>query len=203
MYADDSQGRLPDRTADDRWDLKLGVGRGLPIELLKCPNDRSIVPDETQRSGPSQGKTTSAGRSQQKISDQVRIGSYLMNGFTDVMSGGQSGNIERGSSYGMLLTGVFSPSKTLLYGEKSSNSSAFYADVLPMSSDYLEHVDERRHIGKSVKVNSDTDWSARSNYSFVDGHIEAIQFGKATCPENLWCVSDEWRLNAALCRPRF
>ncbi|MDA1274119.1 MAG: hypothetical protein O2960_08700 [Verrucomicrobia bacterium] len=59
-------------------------------------------------------------------------------------------------------------------------------------------MEESRHPSTSVRTRS-----GRSNFTFFDGSVRAIQFGHSTCLINRWAVTELWRTNAALCRQRY
>ncbi len=204
MYADENQQSFPDRQGDDDWGRRLQTITQFPSSLMLCPSDKlQDTPDNSSNQGATISNSSKPGKRGKNTPVKTRKGSFLMNGFTDALVD-QSGKINTEEmERGIPMNRVVSPSRTIFFGEKSSLSNAFYADIFPLTSDYLKHVDERRHFSKPSAEGMNNDWGASSNYSFVDGHVESIWFGKSTCPENLWCVSDSWRLNAALCRPRF
>src|SRR5207237_395263 len=89
------------------------------------------------------------------------------------------------------------PIDTVIFGEKNSESRAFYLDLLADPNTYYLELEERRHVGRGTLSRF-----GQSNYAWLDGSVRALKFGKSTCPINLWAATDKWRTDASLCRPR-
>ena len=92
---------------------------------------------------------------------------------------------------------VIYPSETILFGEKASTSAQFYLILDSDATRYLPDLEEGRHGG----TGGPDDKTGISNYAFGDGSVRAIHWGEATCPANLWALTDDGRTHYAVCRP--
>ncbi len=112
--------------------------------------------------------------------------SYLINGWNDyfrsVLSREDFDNLFlRGHwPHGMRLSRVLYPSETLLFGEKEKRGVHVHMDYYQGEGNDVEEIDQRRH-------------RTGSNYTFVDGSVRLLQYGKSLKPVNLWAATDEWR----------
>jgi prepilin-type N-terminal cleavage/methylation domain-containing protein/prepilin-type processing-associated H-X9-DG protein len=128
---------------------------------------------------------------------------YIMNGFTDWIRG-KFGDVEyqqfrKGVLAQALPEGAITkPSATIIFGEKGPESAAYYVDIFKTEASYLTDISENKH-GNPKGAPS----GGSANFAMSDGHATQLPFGKSTCPENLWAVLEEWRTDAALCRPRW
>ena len=127
---------------------------------------------------------------------------YIMNGFGDWIR-----TVHGDASYEQFRKGQFpkslpesaltAPTRTIIFGEKATPSTAFYVDLFKPNGTYIEDIAENRHNNSKQILNA-----GFANFAMADASVTQFAFGKSTCPENLWAVLDEWRLDAALCRPR-
>ena len=178
MYTDDNQDTLPLRDSSNPWP-NLVKSSHKDLKILHCPTDKSDpAPDGT----PSR--------------------SYSMNGFVDYFYSTMSA-----TELKFFLLGVNKPSlkesyiskpaQTIVYSEKTTDSTHYYIELSLASTDYLTDLNERRHsTGRTVT-------SGGSNYIFADQSVRYLPYGEGTCPINLWAVTDSWRTNSALCRTRY
>ena len=183
IYITDSDSRLPLRdVVSNRWPAQLQAHYS-DVKVLACPADPSVnhvfavtntSPDMAPRS-------------------------YLMNGFQDAilqMSGGVP-PLDGAPLPQLRDSIIVRPAETLVFGEKASASASFYVILDADGSQYLPSLEEGRHGGSLRPVNK----SGRSNYAFGDGSVRGIRWGEATCPLNLWAVTDEGQTLYAVCRP--
>ena len=127
---------------------------------------------------------------------------FIMNGFADWIR-----TTHGDASYEQFRKGQFSkslpeaavaaPSRTIIFGEKATQSAAFYVDLFKPNGTYIEDISENRHNNPKQIPNA-----GFANFAMADASVTQFAFGKSTCPENLWAVLDESRHDAALCRPR-
>ena len=146
-------------------------------------------------------KLTSS-RSTNTVSNPTRHRDYIMNGFADWVR-----TAHGDASYEQFRKGQFTkslpdsaiagPSRTIIFGEKASDSTAFYVDLFKPNGAYAEDIAETRHNNPKAISNG-----GYANFAMADGSVVPFAFGKSTCPENLWAILHEWRTDAALCRPR-
>ena len=146
-------------------------------------------------------KLTSS-RSTNTFSNPTRHRDYIMNGFADwvhTTHGDASYEQFRKGQFTKSLpdSAITAPSRTIIFGEKASDSTAFYVDLFKPNGAYAEDIAETRHNNPKAVSNG-----GYANFAMADGSVVSFAFGKSTCPENLWAVLHEWRTDAALCRPR-
>lgn len=187
LYADEHAGRYPPaRFAGARWPALLSAGFQTP-DVLKCPSDASAV----------RGTNSST-----ILSMDETPRSYIINAFADALA--HDAGVDPRNGLGKLLLGnsmreswIRVPSRTILFGEKSSRSSEFELNLFKTVGYYLDDLSEGRHGG-----NGRSERTGHGMYSMSDGSVQVLGWGKATCPENYWAVLEEWRQDSALCRPR-
>jgi prepilin-type N-terminal cleavage/methylation domain-containing protein/prepilin-type processing-associated H-X9-DG protein len=183
IYATDNDGRMPPREPfTNRWPAQLQANYS-NVKLLRCPADleankaaaiTNAAPDEAARS-------------------------YLMNGFQDSLLevfGGAS------PPKGVLLpplreSVIRRPADTIVFGEKASASIQFYVVLATDATQYLPDLEESRHGGALGFPNK----SGSSNYAFGDGSVRVVRYGQSLCPFNLWAVTEQGRMDYAVCRP--
>jgi prepilin-type N-terminal cleavage/methylation domain-containing protein/prepilin-type processing-associated H-X9-DG protein len=182
LYAGDQQGVFPPRMVlTTAWPAQMRTYLRDPGALV-CQSDRS----KASTNGP--------------VAGEMGRRSYIMNGFNDVYRDGLSdAEWKRFPKVNFYVheSAFVIPTQTVSFGEKNSESSAFYVDLLIDPDGYFQELEERRHRGKNT-----TSRMGQSNYAWLDGSVRAMQFGKTTCPENMWAASAKWRTDATLCRPR-
>jgi prepilin-type N-terminal cleavage/methylation domain-containing protein len=186
LYASDNDSSFPSRSTKSGWSSQL-KNFITTSTLLVCPTDF----------------TTVANVSQLPPNPDNWPRSYVLNGFNDIYRARLSDEEwirfpKTISPIALKESTVERPSETILFGEKTAESSRLYVDVLAEPNTYFRELEERRH-NRSPRAGSN---KGASNYALMDGSLRAIAFGKATCPVNMWCLTDLWRTNAALCRPR-
>jgi prepilin-type N-terminal cleavage/methylation domain-containing protein/prepilin-type processing-associated H-X9-DG protein len=160
MYTGEFDSLYPPRSSP-RWVAQL-AGRYEIGSVLLCPEDREGV----------------GGTGDNSDQDQAPR-SYFFNGFNDFFvdrNSGQGG-IEQSDGKSMPTWGVNFPSDTCLWGEKRSESTHFYLDILEgLGNDFTE-LEPSRH------------GTNNSNYGMADGSCRAIHHPAALTPINLWGVT--------------
>ena len=177
LYLTDHEGRMPPREPlTNRWPSQLQAHYS-DLKLLRCPSD-----PEANKVAPTNALAELAPRS------------YLMNGFQDAildMNGGASP--AKGSPLPVVReSAMVRPAETIVFGEKASLSTQFYLVLEMDASRYLSELEESRHGGGK---------SGSSIYAFGDGSVRPLRYGKAICPLNLWALTEQGRLDYAVCRP--
>ena len=90
------------------------------------------------------------------------------------------------------------PTDTIVFGEKATDSAAYEANIFQSpTGSYLDDLAENRHSNPKHALKA-----GGSNVAMADGRVQYLPWGESTCPVNLWAVTDRWRNDAALCRPR-
>ncbi len=177
LYADDFQGNLPPLSVQNHWTNQL-QGYYKAVTIVLCPSESIGKPD-----------SNSPPRS------------YMINGFRDYFREAGYPAVPSfatpAGNYAIQESAIRDPTKTILFGEKNEMSTAQYLELFKPAGGYIDDLEESRH-----PKHSNRDRSGLSNYAFFDGHVEALKFGKSTCPVNLWAAMSKWRNDAALCRPR-
>jgi prepilin-type N-terminal cleavage/methylation domain-containing protein/prepilin-type processing-associated H-X9-DG protein len=189
IYVTDNQGVFPPPLQpSEHWPEKLRRDYS-NVQALNCPTDTSINPNSLP---PSVTNADFAPRS------------YVMNAFADyyasLLNPGNETPIWKGTpaASAMKDVDVVHPSETILFGDKASASLAYDVNIFqPPTGVYLHDVAENRHSNPSRAARG-----GGANFAMVDGRIQYLPWGEATCPINLWAVLDRWRHDAALCRPR-
>ena len=187
LYADDNEDTCPPRTTSPAWPEKLKPYYQNPAVML-CPSD----------------VLTAAQASASTVTPEVlklaRVRSYLFNGWNDhfeaTLSAEAFANFNKAVSasgdgpwdIGMKFAFIPQPSVTITFGEKESDSSHFYMDLMEgQRGNDLEELEHGRHgVSQSPK-------SGYSNFSFADGSVSSKKFGQSITPVNLWAVTDKWR----------
>ena len=176
IYAGDNEGYFPPITPTNRWPAQLYRGYE-SFEVLLCPSDPTlratgygVRPDEAPRS-------------------------YVMNMFRDYFDSTLSPTELHSFNGGLTLRSISEshirmPSDTILFGEKKTGATNFYVDLAPSTSGYVVvDAEQRRH------ARGPGDQTGGSNYSFVDGSVKYLPYGRAIVPINLWGVTDQGRTN--------
>ena len=87
-------------------------------------------------------------------------------------------------------THIRMPSDTILFGERRTGATNFYVDLGSSAGGSLAvDAEQRRH------VRGLGDRTGGSNFSFVDGSVKYLPFGRSLMPVNLWAVTDRARTN--------
>ncbi len=172
MFVDDHEDKFPSRELPNAW-TKQCSDYYKEIRLLLCPSDgpnpqRLIFPGNPYDSAPR---------------------SYIINGWNDYWQETMT-NFSMDNIYGSALseTAVKQPSETIVFGEKQTESPHYYMDFLETSAgNDFEELEHGRHGG--------TKGSGGSDYSFVDGSVRYLKYGRAVAPLNYWALTDNWRVN--------
>ena len=184
LYTSDHQELFPPALRNSPWDETLRRYY-TSSNLLQCATAQ-----------------LSSRRSTNLTANPTRHRDYIMNGFADWIRTTHGADSYEQFRKGQLAkslpdSAITSPSRTILFGEKASDSTAFYVDLFKPNGAYAEDIAETRHNNPKAIPNG-----GFSNFAMADGSVIPFAFGKSTCPENLWAVLHEWRTDAALCRPR-
>lgn len=128
--------------------------------------------------------------------------SYIINGFADWVRTTLGDDSYEQFRKGLLTkslpeSAIAAPSRTIIFGEKATGSLAYSVDLFRPNGAYIEDIAENRHSNPRIAATA-----GYANFAMADASVQPFAFGKSTCPENLWAVLDEWRNDAALCRPR-
>src|SRR6478609_1896120 len=189
MYAGENEGYLPPRTNQNRWPTLL-QDTYQKLDLLVCPTDASRGVPLTDT-----GATTLADRSPR---------SFLINGWNDhfkrtltavEFSQYMAGQLPRG---GMKESAILKTSDTIVFGEKKNlmNSTGvpvaadYFMDLLEGTGNDADRVERGCH--STMKAGS-ASRSGVSDYTFADGSVRSLRFGKDVWPENMWAVQDDDR----------
>ena len=189
IYTVDNQDILPPpQLSSVHWPEQLHRNY-TALRLLVCPSDilavNTTVPPKL-------------------INADAAPRSYLINAFADwyAVLAGQTNAMP---VWNPILPGMHMkhsafvhPSETVLFGEKNSSSSVYEANIFAQpSGSYLADLAENRHSNPSHDPKG-----GGANFIMADGRVQYLKWGESTCPINLWAVTDRWRTDAALCRPR-
>jgi prepilin-type N-terminal cleavage/methylation domain-containing protein/prepilin-type processing-associated H-X9-DG protein len=176
MYVDDNDGQFT-RRAYPSW-MELLRPNYRNVNILKCPSD----PVATSQPGdPHEGHRAPR--------------SYIHNAWNDYFAANLTA--QQYAEYmnykwpsGMRQNEIVEPSDTIVLGEKESESGHVHMDIYQgKSGNDLEHVAQAMHNRGPGK-------SGSSNYTFADGSVRAVRFGKTLAPLNLWAVMPSERTNA-------
>ncbi len=165
MYADDNEGFCPSPTWPLAWTAKLFDYYNTE-KILVCPSDG---PDDPDHYSGSPHRADNAPRS------------YIMNNFNDYYAVTFNTD-DFGAISAIAKTNCFKldsiklTSETIVFGEKEHDSEHLHMDFLesPDGNDFTE-VDQGKHnkMGKG---------GGSSNYSFADGSVRLISYGRAIAP---------------------
>ncbi len=177
VYATDNNNAFPPRIRTARWPAQLQPHYA-QIDLLRCAADLQNSP------------VTNTNRS-----PDLAPRSYLLNGFQDVFD---AQGLPAAKEYPPVKeSSIQKPVDTILFGEKRSDSAAYYLCLTNEMEAALATIEESRHGGTEVAA----DKSGSSNYGFADGSVRSLRYGRSLCPINLWGLTEEARTSYAVCRP--
>ena len=170
MYADDYDGRFPQRGAPSgtpkpenyRWPVEL-EDYYKDLRILKCPSEMADAKNNGKGSG---------------IPALEAPRSYIINGFNDYFKGFPT----NGSAVPEIA--IREPSDTVLFAEKDSESGHWWMDYW-MGDDYKE-LEQARHGASRTQTGG-------SVFAFADGSARFLRFGLSLDPINLWFVDPELR----------
>ena len=177
LYAADNEGLFPPRNNARRWPAQLKEHFD-NLRVMVCPSD-----------DPAAGSDTNA---------DLAPRSYVMNVFSDYFAATLSPPTFKLFSKGLYPVSIMEanikqPGETVLFGEKKTSSSQFYVDL--NSGTILDVTEQGRHL-RSLTGG----WATGgSNYSFADGSVQYVPFGKSLCPENQWALTSSGRTSFAIC----
>lgn len=118
--------------------------------------------------------------------------SYIINGFNDWFEAALSPqDYERYKNWsyprGMMLGGIPRPTDTITFGEKLRDSRQVHMDFYQGLGNDVEEVDHGKHTDANRKAGG-------ANFSFADGSVRFVKYWRSLSPENLWAVTDLYRL---------
>ena len=184
IYTDDSDGLSTPRTNSYRWPTLLQEYYH-NTNLLVCPTDLLLGVPLTDTSSP-----TEADRAAR---------SYLINGWNDYFFNNLSG-----ADFGTYMSGryprsslkenaVLKASDTVMFGEKKNLQNT---DDDPVARDYYMDMLEGKGGNDADRVEHGAHSSFHhgraggSNFSFVDGGVRFLKYGRSVWPVNQWAISD-------------
>jgi prepilin-type N-terminal cleavage/methylation domain-containing protein/prepilin-type processing-associated H-X9-DG protein len=174
MYGDDHEGYYPPRRLPGAWPTALRDGYK-DLKILLCPSD--APKPATGINDPVNYPADSAPRS------------YIINGWNDYFQEHMT-NYTFNGMIGMQMreSAIRYPSETILFGEKKTGSAHFYMDFLETAAgNDFEELEHARHNGGGP--------GGGSNYTFADGSVRYLQYGRSVSPVNLWATTGAWRTN--------
>lgn len=184
MYKDVNDGQFPPRMTNfwpDRLYSEYEV-----LSILKCPSDKpSPNPSPNLINHP-------ASRAPR---------SYLLNGWNDYYEAALQGSQwdafkDHRWGFGMSESSVLEPSETIVFGEKLTEVFHFHMDFFQGVGDDISAVEHGRHD------NAQNRWgSGGSNFSFADGSVRFLPYGRTLSPVNLWAVTPRYRTNSIALTP--
>jgi len=175
MHSMEEGGVFPARGTTNLWPQQL-LRFYSRLDVLHCPAD---VPNPRTFVGPAAFPADRAARS------------YLINGWNDYYL--ETFGIFPPTSFNgsaMLESAIPSPSQTILFGEKLSDSGHFYMDLIQAPGNDFFEVEHARHGARRAGA-----VGGGSNHSMADGSVRTLNYGQALAPTNLWAVMDRWRTN--------
>ena len=103
--------------------------------------------------------------------------------------------------YGMPESAVPEPSETISFGEKRTGSPHVFMDFYQGAGNDLEEIEQGRHNSSSLKHSGLQSGAGGGNFSFVDGSVRYLPYGKMLSPVNLWAVTQLYRTNSVAILP--
>jgi len=188
LYATDNRDHLPERTSIRRWPTRLKSYYDTLL-VLRCPGDR---PREQSRSDSQRART---GR-EPPPDDAFR--SFIINGWNDYFREvlGARYSVNGTANQFIQIGTIRQPSDTIVFGEKKSDSTHYYMDLLEPSrggrGNDVTEIERGRHSTPRQGLKS-----GGSNYAMADGSSRYIRFKGLLYPLNLWAVTDYYRTNLA------
>lgn len=183
MYAMDHREVFPIRNGQRRWPAQL-ESEYRNLKVLLCPSD-TVDPKSAGNPG---------------VKADLAPRSYLINGWNDYVAVARAGTISADMAvinnppFPFKETMARFASDTVLLGEKESESSHFYCDLLepsgwpsPVLGNDQTEIAWNRHAGGSRAG------EGGSNYGMVDGSVSYLKFKDTVSPVNLWAVTLEGR----------
>ncbi len=190
IYTDDNKGYLPPRTHPNRWPQRM-FDDYRRLDLLLCPSD-----GPNPRTGESNARLWPADAAPR---------SYIYNAWTDfyipAFKNPQWRRIASTNALSIRENAIPEPSQTIVFGEKDTASLHWYFDYETYED--VTQLDQCRHSSARRGSSGDTtsltidNWGGGSNYTFADGHVSFLLFGRSVWPINLWAITPEWRNQGA------
>jgi prepilin-type N-terminal cleavage/methylation domain-containing protein len=191
FYTSENRGLFVPRTYNPAWPQILYPGYQ-STNILRCSSD-----------GP-QAPFTFGSTDKKFIADNAPR-SYIMNGWNDYFqttldAAGFTAYLAHGTNVSIPEAAIREVSDTIIFGEKRGDPPThghFHMDFLGGTlGDDVEELEHGRHgktgAGKGVG----------SNYTFTDGSVRLLKFGKSLTPINYWAVTPQWRTNTASFNPQ-
>ena len=191
LYGDNNDGQYPPRMAPF-WPFRMKPDYE-SVKLLICPTDNPLpTPVPFFLSGP----------------DDPTFGprSYMINGWNDYYQSTLTDAQWRSFTlmswqYGMPESAVPEPSETISFGEKRTGSPHVFMDFFQGSGNDLEEIEQGRHNNPSLLHSGLRSGAGGGNFSFVDGSVRYLPYGKMLSPVNLWAVTQLYRTNSVAIIP--
>ncbi len=172
MYADDHDGQFPPRSAPLWPDRLKEYYRD--DRILLCAADAASA-------GPTVSRT------------------YIINGWNDFFMEVLATNFPAYMAYavtdGMRETAIPQPSDTILFGEQLKTSGQMHMDYSQGPGNDLEDVDQTKHGAGAGREDGK---AGGSNFTFADGSVRFLLYGRSLSPLNLWGTVEAWRTGGAI-----
>ena len=188
VYLGDNKDTFPPRNNISRWPNRFYDDYGKNVKVLLCPTDAMLT------NAPATDSVSN------NIADDSPR-SYLINGwndyFNDQLDPGVFQSQYMAGTYpgGLKENAVVFPSDTVLFGEKYSQASDYYMDLLEgLGNDITQVAEQSRHGGTGHNATAGIG-AGGSNYAFTDGSARFIKCPEAFDPIDIWCISDADRHN--------
>jgi prepilin-type N-terminal cleavage/methylation domain-containing protein len=174
IYLSDFAGKFPPRTTGStpRWPEVLRENY-INTKLLVCPSDGPLPRSGSASTGFADGEPRS----------------YLINGWNDYFQENMT-NFSLRAMGGMTIkeSVIPKPVDTIIFGEKETESFHYYMDFLEgQMGNHFDQVEQGRHGTARKGVGG-------SNYSFADSSVRYLRFGEMIMPENLWAITETYRV---------
>jgi len=178
IYAGENEGAFPPVSPVKRWPSYL-YRNYENLDVLLCPTDPTahirgvgVTPDEAPRS-------------------------YLMNLFLDyfaaTLNSTDMHSFSAGTYRGSLNESVLdAPEEIVVFAEKRTASTAFYADATAGPLAFLDVAELGRHPA------GPRDRGTGANHAFADGSVRYIRYWQSVHPLNRWAVTPSGRTNFAM-----
>ena len=92
---------------------------------------------------------------------------------------------------GMPESAIEHPSDTITFGEKLATSGHVHMDYYQGYGNEIEEIDQSKH-GAGARTAS-----GGSNFTFADGSVRFLGFGKSITPVNMWGTTEQWRTSGS------
>jgi prepilin-type processing-associated H-X9-DG protein len=165
MYADDNEGQFPPRSAP-LWPDRL-KDYYKDSKILICPTDSNGV-----------------------------ARTYIINGWNDyfmeLLGPSVFNSVYMGYGYtnGMRETAITQPTDTIIFGEQLAGAGQMHMDYYQGYGNDIEYVDQAKHAAGAGRNKAQT---GGSNFTFADGSVRFVLYGKSLSPVNMWGTTDTWR----------